>query len=391
MTVIVSRMTDWRICRDTKLRQVLDPMIFRAGDVFLEGASSYPEAEREGLWEALSQNVGALFSFFDAIILEQRLPFISYSSTFAAGKMLRSLVERGPLVQVRVEGEVYERSKRSALDELRTARPIEGSLKSSVLKELRTFRYDWQPGLEEFQKLPDEDRHIITFLLGGLLFGGYAQQLSIEHGTYDEQAEHVLQPKRSRLFMAASLALPTADYDDKEMFSQLTEAAREVTPESFNVVELPPVPSFLPLLLAKKPPTTTELLSLALELRESQAVESLRLWKRAVASELHAGRRPENWFKELAEIKEAIRKQIGKQPDEHVVTVSAKIAGDLAPVPRVGAEAGFEAEIRPRRLKWFFQHLLPRYAYRKLLVRMVVEQSRYVDITRQIAQLWHHS
>jgi hypothetical protein len=53
--------------------------------------------------------------------------------------------------------------------------------------------------------LSPREQRLQSFLLGGLIFGGYAQQLSIEHETADFQAEHVLQPKRSQLFLASVL------------------------------------------------------------------------------------------------------------------------------------------------------------------------------------------
>jgi hypothetical protein len=68
---------------------------------------------------------------------------------------------------------------------------IKADMVNDILRELAAAEYKWEPRLEELDKvLPsDQERMLAKFLLGGMIFGAYAQIL---------EGEHVIQPKRSR-------------------------------------------------------------------------------------------------------------------------------------------------------------------------------------------------
>ena len=62
------------------LTTVLEPMIFRCGDLFLQGpATAWPSNE---IWDLLNKNVYALAMFFDYLILAEKLPVFNYAETF---------------------------------------------------------------------------------------------------------------------------------------------------------------------------------------------------------------------------------------------------------------------------------------------------------------------
>ena len=75
---------------------------------------------------------------------------------------------------------------------------IQPSVAREVLSELSAAEYQWKPHLGELedQLTSTYEKELAAFLLGALIFGGYAQQM---------EGEHVLQPKRSRILLALAL------------------------------------------------------------------------------------------------------------------------------------------------------------------------------------------
>jgi hypothetical protein len=370
-------------------------MVFRTADLFLSGPppSGYGDAVLDRQWDTISTNVGALTSFFDAIILREKLPIFSYTVTFPMGGNLLNLnSEHEFLVPVIVQGEIYERSKASALQELRSSKPIRRQRAESILSEMESYGYDWQPGLDELRQLSPDAQRLQSFLLGGLIFGGYAQQLSVRHGTAEQQAEHILQPKRSRLFLAASMGDNETTTDDASLLRRFKHISESLPDDAVHTVELPPAPTFLPLLLREDPSTPRELLELALEWREKPSVRTFREWYRHIEVKLHRRYYPPELEKELKQLRIDIARELG-QIEAESMTMSAQVGAALkvVPKPEIGAEVsvGVERRVDLGRVKWFFQNLLPGKSYRKLFVRMAIEQSRYADLTQHLGELWH--
>jgi len=86
---------------------------------------------------------------------------------------------------------------------------------SVILAELSAAEYDWNPSIEGLaHRLESEgEKRLAGFLLGGLIFGGYAQELS---------GRHILQPKRSRLFLAVALGKHTVEHRlEDTLFTEL--------------------------------------------------------------------------------------------------------------------------------------------------------------------------
>jgi hypothetical protein len=67
MTIRIVNPADWDRLRKMGLTTVLDPMIFRCGELFLK--EKLKGDARDETWDLLSKNTGALAMFFDYLIL----------------------------------------------------------------------------------------------------------------------------------------------------------------------------------------------------------------------------------------------------------------------------------------------------------------------------------
>jgi hypothetical protein len=376
---------------------VLDPLIFRTAELFLGGGKLWlqtaDEKEQKAKWQAIDKNIGALLTFFDSVILNDRLPIFDYQSTFQRQALLQICEQHNLLVPVHVTGKVYEKSKESALAELARQGPIEPDLAKDIIGELSAFDYDWQPELGDLQppipttkgrRTPSSvrSRALTAFRLGGVLFDGYAQQLSVPHGTADEQAEHVFQPKRSRLYLAASLRTARAREED-QVFGALKRIANAAPLGLLRVVEMPAAPTFLPLLVQDgKPQTAAELLELALAWRDKPAVKRYRAWRRAIAEALHEGTVPPGLEDELKRIAAAF----GTKEDDRNTKISLSAA-----VTPLSVEPKVEFEFQGAHLPGWFQRLLPGGRHRHLLIRLVRAARQGYAIDRKLGNLWHAS
>jgi hypothetical protein len=65
---------DWSRMRGQGLTTVVDPLVFRTGDVFLRGrrqiTTTDPDKDTEAVWKALEANIGSLATFFDLLVLQ---------------------------------------------------------------------------------------------------------------------------------------------------------------------------------------------------------------------------------------------------------------------------------------------------------------------------------
>jgi hypothetical protein len=258
--LVIAQPDDWRRIGEAGLRLVVDPMVFRSADVFLRGWRGAPKPD--DAWLAIGSNIGSLCTFFDALILEKCLPMYDYGSTFPpdlqTGK--HTLVEwcndRGPtLLPVQVRGAAYDEVKREALAALAGQPEAAPDLARDNLKETSAFDWEWRPDLWPggWRGRPEGADVLAAFRFGGLLFGGYAQRTG---------CDHLLQPKRARLFLADRLRVKRAD-DEALLFGPLTQLAGQGS----RAADWPASPTFLPLLLAQDYASPRALLQHALRLR----------------------------------------------------------------------------------------------------------------------------
>ncbi|MBV9171673.1 MAG: hypothetical protein JOZ81_16495, partial [Chloroflexi bacterium] len=59
---------------------VVDPCIYRLGQIYLEGGKDRPD--REERWQAIKMDLGGLVTFFDLMVLHDQLPAFNYTDTF---------------------------------------------------------------------------------------------------------------------------------------------------------------------------------------------------------------------------------------------------------------------------------------------------------------------
>jgi hypothetical protein len=391
---------------------VIDPLVFRIGQFFLEGQSK-SEADNKRRWSAIKSDIGALVSFFDLVVLYGQLPAFNYHDTFDAkldfGDRLGALLNtRGDktLVHVDIEHHMYRAAKEAATEQLRK-RVVTGPLvpkqtADTILKSLDATQYHWEPSLERLntEMRTQSEVRLARFLLGHLVFAGYAQQTG---------APHVLAPKRSLMLTAVGLGT-TAIPKEAAIYKELGRRCRDGG-AGWRIGELPWTPSFLPFLLGKmnryrEGPGV--LLQLAKDLRSSNAIQRYQQLRTALVSE--NAERSEEARKELQAAANAVVKSLDSSRQEleyvkHFVVeilptavgaVGGALMGSLVAGP-LGAAGGSlvgivgEEALKPvqSRLWGWFVDNLPFRSARKLLSRSArAEQEMRQQLSRNLHVVW---
>lgn len=223
---------------------------------------------------------------------------------------------------------------------------------------------------------------LAQFLLGVLVFAGYAQQSG---------AQHVLSPRRSRLVTAAGIHAGRANPEaEVEVYQELGRRFAEAG-DGWREEELPWTPSFLPWLLSQVNPYRdgpTEVLKRALALRESPAVDRYRRLRRQLLSSDSPNE--ETSRDELSAAADSVARALDAERGElevtrHIVVevlpkavgvVAGGVAGAAVAGPPgavAGGLAGLVGEevlkpIQNRLFGWVLDRL-PFYSARKLLAR----------------------
>jgi hypothetical protein len=393
---------------------VIDPLVFRLGQFFLEGVSE-AGVEKDRRWNAIESDIEALVSFFDLIVLHDQLPAFNYNDTFDAqfdfGDRLGAVLNVSgdkTLVHVDVEHQMYRAAKEAALDQLQR-RLEEGpfvpkATANEILSILAAIKYEWEPSLETLEtELLDPDQvKLARFLLGQLVFSGYAQQTG---------APHILAPKRSLVLAAIGLhKTESGENSEAAIFEEVGRRCRDAG-AGWRNDELPWTPSFLPFLLNqmdryREGPDV--LLQLAKELRGSKAIQRYRKLRSAMLSE--NAERSEEAQKELQAAADAVASSLKSSRQElqlfrHFAVevlpkavgatggalIGAQFAGQAGAVG--GSLIGIlgEEALRPLQNKlwgWVIDRL-PFHSARKLLTRSVrAEQERGPDLKAQLRVIW---
>jgi hypothetical protein len=368
---------DWQRLRDEGLNIVLDPMIFRAAELFLAGVTH----QSGETWATLSANLSGLASFFDAIVLHERLPIFDYDITFpeaaevGAGASYRLVplvnAEKNVLTPIHVTSAAYTPLKQAALEELRAQPVMEADERASVLGELTVFDYRWTPFLDGFDAAPEDERRLATFLYGALLFSAYAQEL---RGT------HVVQQKRARLI--SQLALGTAA-DDQLLFARVARLP-EAAPEAVSTaLDLPVLPSFLPYLLQNAADEPRAMLAKALELRRDPDVIAYREWRNRLLSTLAEGGNALEQRAEIEEVCGALERKLAGPAIKTKVSVS--MIALAIPVVKVESELGMD--IRPR-AAWGWGVRRVKGDHRKVLMRLLGAKKSFQRLDLKLREIW---
>ena len=379
MSISINETTDWKKLTKQGLETVVDPLVFRCGELFLKGAKNSPSAD--AVWELLNLNIHAIGMFFDALILNEKLPVFNYGDTFDKklnfdDKVLTKINKLEENEQVLYDVDVsygaYHEVKTAALAELEKIfngeQKIPQGMVQQIFRELSVAEYHWSPSLEnlEARLKTNEERNIADYMLGGLIFGGYAQQM---------ESEHLLQPKRSRLFLAMSLQSNSAGREvETELFDELKKRANS------PVFDLPWRPTFFPYLLGKAE-NPEEILKEVVKLRHSSQVKDYRQWFAEVIQDWKKNGKISNQKRnDVKAIVHSIDQQLGTIPSVPKVEIKVKIAvaipGEVDLTPTVN------------RLWGWFLNSLPGNRYRKLLSRAIVADGEYVKLENRIKTVW---
>jgi hypothetical protein len=378
-TIELESPKDWDKLMKAGLTTVIDPMIYRSAEVFLLGSKNMQSPEQT--WEGLSSNIDSLISFFDLLVFHEKLPMFDYDTTFPlelheGKKRLREMCGDA-LVEVKVGGGVYGPTKQKALDTLIGVQiDSKNRLAQAIHTEMSSFDYEWRPDLGDLGDeigADDQVQALTRFILGGLVFGAYAEQL---------KGQHVLQPKRARLHMAMSFLDKPASTSDDHLFSQLKQIAEEDASEIDYLYEIPPAPTVLPYLLSKQDPDPVKLFERLLKLRQEGAVKDYRKWRDKTLQEIKSGLRPIDAMQKVHELTTAIRKEL--IPAEMEVEGSIEMGGSAAGVV---PKAKIGVKLKPRLLGWCLRQF-PGNRYEKLLMRILRGHQRLRDINTAIEHIW---
>ena len=409
----VAESGDWEGLQKRGLRVIVDPLIYRLGQIFLEGEHAAGD-KKEVRWHALEGDLGALVSFFDLIVLNDQLPAFNYTDTFDIGlnfgESLGSLVNQGDktLVSVDVRYAPYMAAKEAAVAQLR-GRMADGPFVTEgtareILRTLDAIEYEWEPGLLGLEnELPSAEHVRIAQFLGGVLvFAGYAQQTG---------APHMLSPRRSRLVTAASVLADGANASiEAEVYKEVRRRLRGAG-AGWRELDVPWTPSFLPYLLGqmnlyKEGPDC--LLERAKELRSTPAVKRYRELREAIASE-DADRSTEA-IEELTAAADSMARDLDCNRQELEITRNVfvevlpkavgiavgVVGGGFAAGPPgaiAGGIAGLVGEealkVVQRRLWGWVLDKLPFRSARKLLTRSVrAERDLRSDLGTKLRTVW---
>lgn len=272
----------WRMFADAA-QFVPDPMILRAGEVFANGAKGAAALRRPEMevQTALRDNIAGLIEFFDMVVVHDRIPLINYADSFDQDSVPTAITTLlgAKALPVTIGQQAYAEVKAGALAALAGFDPARVAQFGHQLAELDSLRYDWRPTLAapgatgwpaDAARLDEPTLRAAQFLLGGLIFSGFAQA---------SLTDHVIQPKRARFYLALTAAPPSAGgvrRDEEEAVFAAAEAALGGT--SARARRLDALPPVLPYLLANAPDDVSagDLLKRALDFANTREGDDLR-------------------------------------------------------------------------------------------------------------------
>ncbi|HLZ85119.1 MAG TPA: hypothetical protein VKQ54_16255 [Caulobacteraceae bacterium] len=371
---------------------VPDPMILRAGEIFVNGSGGIGglEGDSFAIWKALEQNIASIVEFFDMVATRDELPLIDYYMTFSRPEQpLEDLLE-DRVCQVRVGWETYNRIKDGALVNLASLDLTGMSLDTmGMLSETNVFGYDWNPGLEPAtgdaaaqsagQKLAGvswEARPIAQFLLGGLVFSGFAQASG---------AVHYVQPKRSRLYLgltSKTQGLVSLGHDSEDkIFDDAAGVFQDPAIEVRRELRVPPV---LPYLLERSPGRITpgDLLKRALDFPGTPVGRQYVAAVRAIrAGGIEGGQTTDMSAVERQAALDFLR------PYSNLDANRSRSLDFKLKLAAGSIETAFKVKI-PVALRLWYNENAPFVGMRKSLRRMWMSYESYTQMSRRLGEVW---
>lgn len=403
--IVIEHVDDFKILVDQKLSTVVDPMVFRAGEIFLRGLAALNRGDdqssltRDGAWEFLERNIPALGFFIDAAILNERLPLFNYAETFEHDKnfdarsfaAINEEAKESVLMPVDVSFGIYLDIKKTVIKQLEQrldqggpagGKWVDPDLAKSIVSELSQSDYRWDLSLGAVieDALPThQDRQIGRFLLGGMIFSQYADYM---------QSEHWLQPKRSKLF-AQAMTGATHIEDEQQLFEWLSQQFKLPFCKTMQ-------PTFLHLVLSKAK-KRSDIPKIIARLRESGAVKDYRGWRAQALEEWRTrGGISEHSVKTIKDLKGALTDK-GINADEvreagiaWVETAAAAAAASGEPTATMVAGVATAALKTTAPAYGFIKSILPGHRHVKLMADSIHLRELYPRIERSVKTLWEH-
>jgi hypothetical protein len=156
--------SEWKQLFDMKMDMIVDPMIFRVGDVFLRGRTmamkTLSSKDPDRIMSAITGDVGSLISFFDQLVMAEALPVIDYGITFDSTlkydtpwicQQVNQVFGEKVLWTVHVNRDASEEARTSALQQLPACPRPAGELEASVRNHLNALDYEWRPSLDSME------------------------------------------------------------------------------------------------------------------------------------------------------------------------------------------------------------------------------------------------
>ncbi len=387
---------DWQMLVDSGLTTVVDPLVYRAGEIFLRGrsgkelgAAQDPPMDEKRAWAFLDRNLITLGFFFDALVLNDSLPVFNYGDSFdmqlnfqrRAFAAINDAAQNLVMAPVEVNYGAYVPIKQKALAELKERliepNPAGGAWMpaeqaKSIVDELAKSAYHWDVdlGYELEQLLPSElDRQMGRFLVGGMIFGHYADLM---------KSEHWLQPNRARLFVRATTggAAPNTE-DEKQLFEWL---ARQYGLPALSTWQ----PTFFHHIL-ESAKTLGQIPGAIMKLRNSGAVGDYRAWRAQALHEWRtAGGLSEDTARTIERLKTALSRQapgLAAAGDAGVALVESAVKPGLANVAKAAVKTA-------PLLGWALDRYMPGRRHVKLLADSLHTRDRYPHVERAVRSLW---
>jgi hypothetical protein len=406
---------EWRKF-STVLDCVPDPMVVRTAELFLNGKSGCAKLGTDAVWQTIESNLHGLLTFFNMLMTRPAIPLIDYFQTIRQDESMWPLadqnilelfypVDKEMIIQVSVSQEPYVEIRNAAWENLRRLE-LESAAEhdvSDVASQMAAYQYDWHPSLGGIA-VAENRVPLARFLLGGLIFGAYAQAAD---------ADHVIQNKRSQLFL--TLTRPEAGsgiasyqhQHEEDLFVKLKETCARTDTVRFS--DLPALPSILADIVLRKPEITrvSEILPRAIEIRQSRAGKAYRAWFKQLRTALGDGRYATEAEREIEEVrKEAEHRLKDEYPKWGMcftptgslgasITVSAKVPGASAEAKASLGDIKLEGEKMRLAIPDWIRNMvvdhLPFRRHRKLLLRSALAQAEFRDVSKKLNRIWERS
>jgi len=396
--------------RDAQVDYVPDPLVLRAADLFIGGkefaSKIYPnpdiglemKAEPDRVWETIDKNIDGLIAFFHLLMTRERVPLIDYTMTFN-DQNFGALRDRGITVPLHPPFSLYEQFKKDAQRKIAGMNlgRLPEQMVQDIAKELVSTGYGWLPDAGVDQ-LDAWQRIAATFLMGGLIFGGYAAAI---------RGDHLLQTKRARLFMELTIVPDERAHRGWQKQSELFAELDKIALQDPHVITLRDrhLPPTVLTLLVEDATSARDLLDRALRMREEDEWKDYRRWYARLRKAWADGRRDRPAEEDVRRVTNEIRRRLaGRLKKGEPVPLTQKeiaVKADPAEVKiKANAEVNvgvFKARVEadnlqhirlPERLRnWYVDTFVMR-DHRKLLMRMSLAQESYENLSLGLRNLW---